>query len=647
MAQESPLITALPPETDYISYLTIVEQYLTEDTLPTLHTVLQDETLTTNIGWDLVQILVPMLPGSADCLNDIARLGNPREVILKVTEALRFIDFDDIQQPEQDENGKGKLKITTQQTPMPQCVLQFTTLLSMLTTLHSRIKTKYPSRFLSTTLQAVLSSFSNSTSHREEMIPSIVQMVKKMTGIQRPALPSRSSSNTLARVVSASETNRPAAKDPEATVAQSQPGESAIQSKLFQAFLTHIVEEYLLNLPEYDGVPGLAWSTRLEETLHPQRAIPTRRTMSSRFQNEDVLHARNDIVGQLVSLAQDLRITDDALLRAATTSEITSLSTDDDEPPASSADIPLSPAGSALLYAARQVSTVLHGRQQQQSEFAVFPEHRDFMNGSLSAASAAMGHLGTEPEALIDACLALGLLALENDNIGTPTQDAHFNEYLQMASLLSSNCPNPDLRGHAHYLVSTILRSDPDDKARLAFITDTLEHCPFENLKTTAVGWIKGEVVEANLTSPSECANGQAESSLFSKPFALDSLAPYLFPSLQADLVSAPIDAAWATFQLNLSFYLAVLNFLYLLISSEVLRHNLDILDLWKDNDIAGSYLQPLRDVVQRFSQSIQAGDGAIEYNTESDKQSLLARLNVMSATIEKVTGAVKLLIEQ
>ena len=55
---ESPLITALPPQTDYISYLTIIEHYLSEDTLPILHKVLQDEKLTTNIGWDLVHLLV-------------------------------------------------------------------------------------------------------------------------------------------------------------------------------------------------------------------------------------------------------------------------------------------------------------------------------------------------------------------------------------------------------------------------------------------------------------------------------------------------------------------------------------------------------------------------------------------------------------
>ncbi|QIW94508.1 hypothetical protein AMS68_000026 [Peltaster fructicola] len=642
MAQESPLITALPPHTDYISYLTIVEQYLTEETLPILHKVLQDETLTTNIGWDLVQILTPMLPASVDCLNDIARLGNPREVILKVTEALRFIEYDNItHHVDHEELSVSKLKITTTQPPLPLFVQQYNALLSMLTTLHARIRTKYPSRFLSTTLQAVLSSFASAESHRDDMVPSIVQMIKQMRGIQRPALPSRNSSNTLSRTVT-KETNAPAASDPEGTSSsQSEPGEAAIQTKLFQAFLTHVIEEYVSNMPTVDGVPGMAWSTRLMETLHPERVIPNTKTTSYRFKADGVLHTRNDVLGQLVSLAHDLDISDSVILKAATTADIAAIGGDEEEPPASSADIPLSSAGSALLYTARQMSTILHGRQQQLSEFAIFPQHHDLMNVGLSAASSAMGTVGTEPEALIDACLALGLLALENDNIGAPGQDIHFTEYLQMTSLLASNCPNANLRGHAHYLVSTVLRSHPDDKVRFAFISDTLEHCPFENLKTTAVGWIKGEVVEASV-APHE---GQ-ESSVFSKPFALERLAPYLFPALQADLVTAPVDAAWRTFQLNLSFYHAVLNFLVLLVSSKQLRQHLDIQDLWKDHDIGGSYLQPLRNATQRFMKSIETEDGAIEYSTEEDKQQLIAGMNVMTQTLERVTEAAKTLNE-
>lgn len=100
---ENPLVAALPPVSDYITYLTIVEYNLTPENLPVLQEVLKDEKLTTNIGWDLVHLLVPHLPDSEGCLREIARLGNPREVILKVTESLRLIDYESIEEDEDDD----------------------------------------------------------------------------------------------------------------------------------------------------------------------------------------------------------------------------------------------------------------------------------------------------------------------------------------------------------------------------------------------------------------------------------------------------------------------------------------------------------------------------------------------------------------
>ena len=77
------------------------------------------------------------------------------------------------------------------------------------------------------------------------------------------------------------------------------------------------------------------------------------------------------------------------------------------------------------------------------------------MRRCLSSAEQGTGTLGTEPETLIDAVLALGILTLERDAVGEPISDEQFNEYLQIVALLSSNCPSPNLRGHAHYLTTT------------------------------------------------------------------------------------------------------------------------------------------------------------------------------------------------
>ncbi|KAK5699028.1 YAP1-binding protein 1 [Elasticomyces elasticus] len=668
---ESPLIKALPPESDYITYLTIVEYNLSVENLPILHKVLQDATLTTNIGWDLVHLLVPLLPESEECLQDIARLGNPREVILKVTESLRLIVYDtpDDESAEdasevlagatdsrvraesstypiktasttEGEKRPGSSQMIELPPPLPLAVSQFLALLSMLSILHPRIKTKYPSRFLSTTLQAILASFANSGSHREEMLLQIIKTVKTITGIQRPMLPTRRSSGMMSIVRTVSGSFAP---DPEgAANNEVAPEERATKTKLLQSFVTHVTEEYLLNLPAHtEDVPGMAWSSRIMEMQHPERTVDISKTFADRFQREEKLSRRIDAVGQIVALAQDLELTDDALLAAAVATEKVPAAGDQDEeePPATAEDIPLSRSGSVLLYAARQASAVLYDTASKSGspEFTIFPDQQNLLKHCLSSPAQGTGTLGTESEAIIDAVLAIGLICLDHNSMGEPESDEQFNDYLQIIALLSSNCPSPNLRGHAHYLATTVLRSQPEDSARLAFIRDTLEHCPFENLKVSAVGWVKGETIEAN---PPQAMTGQDLDSIFATPFALESLAPYLFPSLHVDLITAPIIEAWQTFQLNLSFYLASLNFLYLLLRAKHLHSKLSIAELWKKSDVAGSFLQPLRDAGQRFTKALDEG-GELREERGND---VLAELTLLQDTIGQVTSVVRYL---
>ncbi|EMC98391.1 hypothetical protein BAUCODRAFT_423234 [Baudoinia panamericana UAMH 10762] len=686
---ESPLIKALPPESDYLTYLTIIEYNLSQENLPLLHRVLQDETLAVNIGWDLVHLLVPYLPESEQCLQDIARLGNPREVILKVTESLRLIEYESLDQdidgpvehaltgtpdtrvradsstypiktaPTADgEKRPGSSQMVELPPPLPLPVSQFIALLSMLSTLHARIKAKYPSRFLSTTLQAVLASFSNATTHREEMIQAIVRTVKSVAGVQRPILPARKSSGMLSSIPAVGDAP---AGDPEGTTSREiSTEEVSMQRKLLQSFVTHIVEQYMLNLPSSpaEDVPGMAWCTRIMESTYPELVIPGKQTISEHFQRDEGLHRRIDAIGQLVTLGRDLKLSDETLLTAAIAVEkvpAVSGSQDEDEPPASAEDIPLSRIGALLLYTARQAAGMLYDTKPaivSTIPFAIFPDHQEILKRTLSASSpaAGTGTLGTEPESLIDAVLALGLVCLQHDSIGEPSSDEQFNEYLQVVALLSSNCPSPNLRGHAHYLTSTVLRSHPDETVRLAFIRDTLEHCPFENLKVSAVGWIKGETIEANPPSHSadhHHTNEQSESvgyepSIFAKPLALESLAPFLFPTLHAELVTAPVIEAWQTFQAGFSFYLASLNFLYLLLCAKHLHHSLEIRDLWTDSDIAGSFLQPLRDASARFRKELTP-NGAL---AEEVSDRTHAELNLLDETLHRVTNAVRLLNE-
>jgi hypothetical protein len=670
----NPLIDALPPKSDYLTYLTIIEYNLSTENLSTLHEVLQDEALATNIGWDLVHLLVPLLPESEQCLQDVANLGNPREVILKVTESLRLIAFDDLDerqsladQDEEDDiraradtssyplrmsvpadtadiSGSARSQAIELAPPLPLPVNQFIALCSMSPILHRRIKTTYPSRFMSTSLQAILASFSNASTHREEMIDAIVKTVKSLSGVRRPQLPTRRSSNMLSTSTSAAAKTGadPEEKEDSAPAAQ----ESAIQNRLFQAFVTHVTEEYMLNLPRQDSVPGAAWCSRLMEKTYPDRQIPRTQSITDRFHTDEGLEKRADAVGNLVALAKDLKITDQDLLEAAITVEKVPAHLGDEEaPPKSAEEIPLSRLGSLLLYAARRSSNILYESASRDSaSFSLFPDHHELVKNCLASPDMGAGQLGTEPEALIDSVLALSLVCLEIDSIGVPESDEEFNHYLQTLAFLSSNCPDSNLRGHAHYITTTVLRSQPDDKVRLDFIRDTLEHCPYENLKVSAVGWVKGETIESNPPTPisghehdSNTEDSTSDDkSVFGTPYALESLGPFLFPHIQCLASDASISDAWTDFQVNVSFYLASLNLLYLLLTAEHLHQRLEIHDLWSSNEISESFLRPLQDLSTRFQSELKEGGSLASESSDS----VLVELQLLDETIQQVTKA-------
>lgn len=640
---DSPLLTALPPATDYISYLTIVEQYLTEENLPILHRVLENETLTINIGWDLVQLLLPLLPASEECLQIIARLGNPREVILKVTEALRLIEYDDDGEDAiAGASRSDKVEHDERQTEkMPLAVEQYITLVSMLITLHSRIKTKYPSRFLSTTLQAMLASFSNSISWRDEMVVSIVQTVKQIRGIRRPPLPSRSSSASLSRTVSTSSEQHP---DPEASAKSGTSTEEAeLQTKLFQSFVTHVLEEYLTTLTDADGLSYMAWSTRLTEQLQPERLLPVAKDKSAtaRFSQNDVLCNRVDTVGQLASLSQDLAISDADLLRAITAPQHERSPTDGEEedPPPTAADVALSSHGSLLLYATKQISTALYGRSTQSiSSFHIFPEHEMIVRAVLSGD--AVSTSGSSSLAIVDACLALGLLALANNQIGEPESNASFDDYLRIIAVVASSCSDASLRGHAHYLATTVLRSHPEQSERLAFVRDVFENTPMDNLKPIAVGWLKGEIIEAVLASPSLSRSDKQATVIRSE---LDNFADLVFPSLSTKLVDADLQEAWTEFQVNISFYLASINFLYYMLYAQEESEALEVSDFIQQHRVDSRFIEPLEQARQRLQEAVNSNQHGIVDATDTDSvEAYKAELNVLAQTLERLQSVRK-----
>jgi hypothetical protein len=268
---------SLPPASDYLTYLTILESHISPELLPTLNEILQDAELTQNIGWDLVHLLLP-LPGSETCLTSIARLGNPREVVLKVTEALQLLELD----TEEEEKPEGEKVEQSESTPVDR----FCTLISLLSILHPRIKTKYPSRFLSASLMAILSTFRPSN----QATLAVISFVHTISGKKRPPLPGRKSSLKIPTIPSDSQVGT-SAPDPEAQ--EEDPQEAAIQAKLLQSFVTYVLEEYVNSNP-------LEWAGRLQESFDPSKVVTGRKSLGESFREDPVLQTRDTIVGQLV-----------------------------------------------------------------------------------------------------------------------------------------------------------------------------------------------------------------------------------------------------------------------------------------------------------------------------------------------------------
>jgi hypothetical protein len=280
---DDPLVQALPPATDYLTYLTLLEYQLTPERLPLLHTLLQDEKLTTNIGWDLVKLLLPMLPASTECLQDVARLGNPREVVLRVSESLMQLQPED--QDEDNEAVEG----------LPAHILQFNCLLGMLSVLHTRIQTKAPSRFMATSLQAALEAYT--TMATNETTLAFLEFFREVSPSKRPAPPPRAASeSSVLRNAAAS------APDPEAEVSLPSPSadnETLLVRKFIQFGLLELLKSYLLSFSSPMD-PGMSWTIRMQEHLHPNLRLPAAQSQTEAYGSTKELKERDMIMGKLM-----------------------------------------------------------------------------------------------------------------------------------------------------------------------------------------------------------------------------------------------------------------------------------------------------------------------------------------------------------
>ena len=195
---------------------------------------------------------------------------------MKVTEALQILHLDLAEEGTDNASAKGE------QTGIEK----FCLLVNLLSILHPRIKTKYPSRFLSTSLMAILSVFHPTN----QATLAVISFIHTISGNKRPPLPGRKSSLNIPTTPQEGTRSDPSAPDPEAQ--EEDPQEAAVQKKLLQSFVTHVLEGYV-------NANSLEWAARLQESFEPEKVV-TGRSLCQAFKEDPALAARDTIAGQLV-----------------------------------------------------------------------------------------------------------------------------------------------------------------------------------------------------------------------------------------------------------------------------------------------------------------------------------------------------------
>ena len=338
------------------------------------------------------------------------------------------------------------------------------------------------------------------------------------------------------------------------------------------------------------------------------------------------------------SLARDLKLGAEELLSTITKPDELDLD-EEQELPSSASDVPLSKTGSIYILATMAASSTFFDALVSLPSLSLVPDFAAILASSLG--DSATGSTGAESEPLIDAVLFLGFLVTNTQSTQSNIPAWHGNDHvitniLQRLSLLSANMPSPVLRYHAHLLTSLLLHLNPSENSRLAFIRDTLEHCPFENLKASAIGWLKDEILVAEKAEQDK-TEPIAKDSLFGTSAVLIALAPFIFLNPEKLIEGQSITDSYATFQAHQPFYLAVLNLLYLLLSSATLSSRLQMAEVAKENELP-RFLDSLLQAVKKFQSSI-SNDG-LGYGGEQGRNAGFLGMELMEMSVEQAQQA-------
>ncbi|KUI64511.1 YAP1-binding protein 2 [Cytospora mali] len=613
MADTSKAIEALkesrPPATDRFTYLTMIEQFLSPEILPALDDILQDATLTSEIGWDLVDMLMP-LQGSEPCLETVARLGNPRECIIKVLEVLEGLHVPGA------ETGPGDLETETgeeeqsnqKSVPVEEANRRFITLLGMLAILHKRIKTKHPSRFLATSLLAVYKMYQPN----EEQTASVLNLVHSLSGQRaRPPLPQRKSSVNVANPDQDGDASKNA-PDPEAEQETDVSEEEEVQRRLLLSFTSCVLESYV-------NANDMAWSRRLLEFYNPDKIVPGRKTATQAFREDQQLLNRDAMVGKLVALTRDLGLDtcSISLIHDICNQPVNRQPLTNTEDVSSADDIGLSTGGTVCLLAYWVFSSTVFDADQPQPDMHIFPDHHTLLENFLG--EQAQSQILQGP-ATVEAILVLGLWLEENKRISA---EDHPNvmSYHHALTLCSVFHPSIHVRNAAVTLAGLVLHDDPDDADRLKILEDLLENAPFASLKACALTWLREELIAA-------AAHKDKGTNIFATQQCIEELQYSIFPNLVESLEKEGPEALLEYWTENSAFLIQAANFAYFLFASDACK---GVVPDAMGAAVEQRYVEPLLAAAERLEERIKK-DG-----DEEGAQGVLLELDILQSRLKEL----------
>ncbi|KAK9235530.1 YAP-binding/ALF4/Glomulin [Lipomyces kononenkoae] len=450
---------------DYITYSTLLDVYLGNPNryneservtlLQTLETILrQSEILLSYVAWDLPVLLLPYLASAEPfdtvttskvltprkaalrIFNLIAEKGNAKEVFLKSIEALSTlnVDFSLDATPEQNLDREKLF------------VLKFYALFEVIISVTRRITTQYPSRFLTTSSTALLSFFS---SHVDELSDqSLPVLLRRLYLFARDYVP-----------------------PPSKTAVE--PEEEALQRRMLQSYVTHMVEIMLRS-------KSVDWSRRYFAAIKPEIDVLPMRERDRPLSFDGALSPSiMEMLERFLQLTSSFDIAPEAFAETVL-AEPPEMEPDNEpevdpsfpSPPTSSSSIPLSAEGCFFLLAEFLIS------EPRSTISFTFPDIIKLTKRFIISEEGESPGLGV--------CDAVGFYAWKYlQNITREEIEAvspeEFNGYLQVLTSLSATSSSPTVRFIFHTLVVHLLsRSSPERSYN--YIYDTLQFCPFENV---------------------------------------------------------------------------------------------------------------------------------------------------------------------